>query len=384
MKAADSPIRAGVAGLIAMAAAMGIGRFAYTPILPAMMEELGLDAAAAGLIASANYLGYLIGAFAAAYGWAAGRERTVVIAALGVNALLLVGMAAITAPAVMAAIRLAAGVASAFVMVFSAAIVITPQSAEDRPTVQSIHFAGVGAGMALSALAIGLLAHAGFGWRMEWLAMALISAAALVAVVRLIPATTFAASARPEAEPALRWTAGLRRVTVAYGIFGFGYIVTATFLVAIVRADGGSPSLEAAVWLVTGLTAAVSVAVAQPLSRRVGVRTVVVAGCLLEAVGVAASVLVPAPLGALVGGILLGATFVVITAYGLQFGRAMAPQSQRRIFAFMTASFGTGQIIGPIIAGYLTEWSGSYTLASLTAAAALLLSAAMILRASYT
>lgn len=379
-KAAESPIRAGLAGLIAMAAAMGIGRFVYTPILPMMMEEAGLDAAAAGLIASANYLGYLLGAFAAAYGWAAGRERRVVIAALGVNALLLALMATTGSPAAMAAVRLGGGVASAFVMVFSAAIIINPQPADDRPKVQSIHFAGVGAGMALSALATGVLAQAGFGWRLEWAVMALICAAAMLVVARLIPASAHAISATPAAEPALHWAPGLRRVTLAYGIFGFGYIVTATFLVAIVRADGGSSSLESAVWLLTGLAAALSVAVAQPITARFGARTVVVAGCMVEAVGVAASVLAPAPFGALLGGFLLGGTFVAITAYGLQLGRAMAPQSQRRIFALMTAAFGTGQIIGPVVAGYLTEWSGSYTPASLTAAVALVVAALLVLR----
>src|SRR5947209_16736662 len=49
-------------GVLALAAAMGIGRFAYTPILPAMEAAAHLDTAQAGLLAAANYAGYLVGA----------------------------------------------------------------------------------------------------------------------------------------------------------------------------------------------------------------------------------------------------------------------------------------------------------------------------------
>ncbi|MBL7396024.1 YbfB/YjiJ family MFS transporter, partial [Escherichia coli] len=83
-----------------------------------------------------------------------------------------------------------------------------------------------------------------------------------------------------------------------------------------------------------------------PLLRQVGPFAVVALGMLVQAVGVAASVVLPPPVGPLLGGVLLGLTFIVITAAGFQAGRAILPQSPRRVMAVMTAAFGIGQIIG--------------------------------------
>ncbi|TIM82853.1 YbfB/YjiJ family MFS transporter, partial [Mesorhizobium sp.] len=119
MKAAlPSPLRLAFAGMIALAVAMGIGRFVYTPILPGMMEELGLSPADAGWIASANYLGYLIGALAAVGGWAHGRERLLMLAGLAATAVLTGLMGLAETMAAFLVIRFLAGLASAFVLVF--------------------------------------------------------------------------------------------------------------------------------------------------------------------------------------------------------------------------------------------------------------------------
>ncbi len=370
-----SPLRSAIAGLVALAVAMGIGRFAFTPILPSMMAQQGIGPDAAGLIAAANYGGYLAGAVAASMSWAAGRERGLVIVALACSAALLAMMALTGEVWLLCLIRFLAGLASAFVMVFAASLVLGQPAAAGRPWVQSVHFAGVGMGMAVSSIVAGSLSLGRQPAETLWLAMAAIGLVAIPAVGWLVPRPASRSGVAASVEPKLEWTPPLLSLTVAYGLFGFGYIITATFVVAIVRDGGGSPAFEMLVWLVTGIAAAISVAVGQPIAARYGPLRLFTVGCLVEAVGVAASVLLPSPAGPLIGGGILGGTFVLITAYGLQAGRLQAPLSGRRVFASMTAIFGIGQIVGPVFAGWLSASTGSYTAASLVAALALVAAA---------
>jgi hypothetical protein len=169
----------------------------------------------------------------------------------------------------------------------------------------------------------------------------------------------------------------MNRWAIAYGLFGFGYVVTATFLVAIVRAEPGIRSVEPFVWLVVGVTAAPTVAAWDWLGTQWGIERAFAVACLLEAAGVAASVLWPTAAGELLASALLGGTFMGITALGLTGGRRLAGGDPRRTFAILTAAFGVGQIVGPTLAGLLHDWTGAFVLPSLLAAGALVAAAAL-------
>jgi MFS family permease len=365
----------GLAGAIAMAAAMGFGRFFYTPVLPGMIAGIPISSADAGYIAAGNFAGYLAGAVLAGYGWAAGRERVIAIAALTASALLLAAMGLTTSVAAFIVIRFLAGLASALAMVLTSSIVLpfARQGGAKGHVVNFLHFGGVGAGIALSsALALIVNTSAGdaaHGWRFNWLAGAAIALVAVAAVHRLLPRPQ--ANAVRKAEPRLIWRLPLVMLTASYGLFGFGYVITATFLVTMARQGDAGPLVEFLAWFVTGCAAAVSLVAWHPVAIRFGLAKAYVASLVLLAVGVVGSVLLPSTTGVLFGGLLLGANFMVITAYGLQLGGTLAPESPRRALASMTAAFGTGQIIGPLVAGWAAQVSGSFTLPTLIATAVL-------------
>ncbi|QEE44606.1 YbfB/YjiJ family MFS transporter [Rhizobium sp. WL3] len=375
-------VSTGLAGALGMASAMGFGRFSFTPILPGMLAGLPLSSTDAGLIAAGNFAGYLVGAVLGAYGWAAGRERSVALAALVFTALLQLAMGLSSSLWLFVLIRFAAGVASAFALIFLSAIVLGHAAARGNDHVQSAHFGGVGAGIALSSLVVLLISASAAGsiggWRLEWSAGAAISLAIAGAVWRLLPAMP-SGQAQAIVEPPVEWKLPLVLVTLAYGLFGFGYVITATFVVTMARLGDAGPMVEFFSWFLAGLAAAVSLLVWRPFMQRFGLAAVFVTGLLVEAMGVLASVILPLPFAALVGGVLLGATFLMITAYGLRIGRLLAPRSPRRALAFMTAAFGVGQILGPLVAGAMAERTGSFTAPTMVAAVVLFAAVLVVL-----
>jgi len=151
------PFSLALGGLVALAAAVGIGRFVYTPILPLMVEDLGMTKGAAGLLASANFAGYLAGALLAATPTLPGSRRNWLLLALIMSSLTTGAMAFASSTVAFLTVRFAGGVASAFVLVFASALVLDRLSAAGRPDLAAVHFACVRAGMALSAVLVSSL-----------------------------------------------------------------------------------------------------------------------------------------------------------------------------------------------------------------------------------
>ena len=370
-----SPWRLAVGGMLAMAAAIGIGRFVYTPILPMMMAEEGLSAGQAGMIASSNYLGYLIGAMVAATALLRGSPRGWLLGALLASAVSTLAMAWTDSYAAFLAMRFIGGLVSSWVLVFATSLVIARLTDMGRGGLTAVLFAGVGFGIVFASLLTGLAMDDQFGWRGAWINSGVSALVAALLVAVLVPGRRADAAPVPvrQGSPA-RSIGGL---LAAYGLFGFGYVITATFIVQLVRSSAYPPEAEIAIWVLVGIAGIPSVWLWNRYAAAAGNSKAFSVACVVLAVGVGASVLLPGLWGLVPGAVLLGSTFMAITAIGLVEARERSGRDPRHVLAMMTAAFGAGQILGPAVAGYMRDAFGSFLLPSLLASVLLVLAAGL-------
>lgn len=363
-----------VGGMLALAVAVGLGRFIYTPILPFMIEALGLTKGQAGWIASANYAGYMLGALAASSPKLTGSRRLWMIGALLTGAATTAAIGLVSDIGLFMLLRFVGGLASAFAFVYASALVVERLQAMGRGGLSAVHFGGVGVGIILSALIVSGAVLSEIDWRGQWFGGGLASLVAAVLVWALVPEQRGEGDAKPKGA----FLPGLFQLIFAYGLFGFGYIITATFLMTIVREAENARQLEPVIWLVVGLAGAPSVALWMWVGRRFGILKTYSLACLAEAIGVCASVLWVSPASLILAGALLGGTFIALTALGLVGSRMFTTGDPRQVVGLMTASFGFGQIVGPTYAGSLYDITGSFLPSSMTAVGALLISSLLV------
>ena len=273
--------------------------------------------------------------------------------------------------------RFAGGIVSAWVLVFASALVIPRLREKGQARLGALHFAGVGIGISLAALVTALATATESGWRGAWVYNGFAAFLAAILVLWLVPAGV----APPSPAPAERdeGEGPIGPLLTAYGLFGFGYIITATFIVQLVRAAAYPPLAEMVVWLLVGLAAVPSVWLWNNCARRTGNSRAYALACVLLAIGVAASVLMPGLYGLVAGAVLLGGTFMGITALGLVEAGHRSGGDPRRSLGLMTAAFGIGQILGPLVGGTMRDVFGSFLLPSMLASLALLVAARLAL-----
>ncbi|HEY6242234.1 MAG TPA: YbfB/YjiJ family MFS transporter, partial [Burkholderiales bacterium] len=326
-----------IAGLAALAVAMGIGRFAFTPILPMMQDDAGLSIAGGGWLASANYAGYLVGALSAM------RLPLSPVAAIRAGLLAIsaatLAMGLLQGFAVWFALRALAGVASAWVLVFVSTWALA------RLASGGIVYSGVGAGIAAAgAVCLALMtAHASSS--AAWIALGAASFVVTACLWRVLGSGSNPAGESARAKPEARhW-----KLVLCYGAFGFGYIIPATFLPAMAKEVIADPTLFGWAWPAFGAAAAASTYFAGSFRNQRKVWTI---ATLVMALGVVLPLMVAGLPGILAAAVLVGGTFMVITMAGMQEARRVAAERARPLMAAMTSAFALGQIAGPLWVGY--------------------------------
>ena len=369
-----APVTIALAGLIALGVAMGIGRFAFTPLLPMMLAERSIDLSGASLLASANYLGYLMGALACTFQpwiWrhlglaSAVNGPKLVRGGLVATALLTLGMA-LQIPAAWTLLRFAAGVASAVVFLYTSSFCLEQLARRAVPAMGALIFVGPGLGIVASGLAatalVQLHAPAASGWLTFGLLAALLTAAVWRAFDAGAGIAAPAAAASGGGQAALHAPGGageMSLLTLAYGLAGIGYIVTATFLPVIARQALPESHWLDLFWPLFGTGVMLGAVGASRLRPGRDLRLRLAACYVVQAAGVAASLVSPTLAGFAVGSLLLGLPFTAITFFAMQEVRRVRPLQATSYMGLLTAAYGLGQIVGPPLAAWLVARSAS-------------------------
>lgn len=387
---ADRPLAVALAGMAALAVAMGIGRFAFTPLLPMMLHDGVVTLAGGSWLATANYLGYLMGALACmALPWVApaARQRwhAVRLARWGLAAtvLLTLGMA-LPLPATWPALRFAAGVASALVFLNVSVWCMVRLVALGQPALGGLIFCGPGLGIVLTGLSASAMVALGWPAAAGWAVFGLLSVGLCTAVWPVLqgvalPAPAAASHALGSALPG-RGPLARTGLTLAYGLAGLGYIVTATFLPVIARAAlPAGPPWPDLFWPLFGAGVALGALLSTRTPAAWDRRWLLMAAYAVQAGAIALSLVWPGPLGFALGSLLLGLPFTAITFYALQEARRVWPAAGDSFPGLLTAAYGIGQIVGPPMVAWMLHHAATqgqgfvYGLA--VAAAALVLGA---------
>ncbi|WP_051637624.1 YbfB/YjiJ family MFS transporter [Rhodococcus sp. UNC363MFTsu5.1] len=343
---------------LTLAVAMGLGRFAFTPILPLMVSQAGLTAESAATLATANYLGYLVGAVVAIFAHWIPRSR----AALRVSLVLLIAtlalMPAAESMSLWLTLRFLAGVASAVLFVFTARV--AHQQVTGGGDGVGWVFGGIGAGIALSGCAL-LALGSGGSWRVSWLVVAALAAVLALFAWSLPGGDPVAAASAGGPTPVSR--RARRRfgwLMAAYFCEGVGYIVSATFIVAAVASIGSATWLGSAVWIAVGLAGLPSCVLWIRLSRRHSRVAMLAVAFAVQIIGVGASALFDSTAVQLLAALAFGGTFMGIVMLTLAEGAELVGP---RAPAIGTSLYGLGQVLGPLMVAPLLDTGYSRSLA---------------------
>ncbi|MCP1483701.1 MULTISPECIES: MFS transporter [Pseudomonas] len=375
-----SPLIRLSACFVALMMAMGIGRFALTPQMPHLLSEGQFDLTAAGLIAAANYLGYLLGAVDAMFAHRPQQVQRRLHGGLWLCVLLTLASFWATGFWSHLVLRFGTGVASAWVLVMITSLSQPLAAAAGRPRLGALVFAGPGLGIFLTGL-LALVSHLlNQTSATLWLIYAAAALVMMLGVWRILPQPVgglpvVVTDANPPNQ-------GIGRLATIYALYGIGYIIPATFLSQMANAQFHGQWQADLFWPCFGLAAALGVLLVS-LRRHdpATTRHWLMATLWLQAAGVFACLL-SSGLGLALGVILCGTPFLACMQLVMQRSREIAPHATQRNAGLLTACFAVGQLSGPLLAALSSHFSGGLQPALVIAGSGLLIAGGLAMQST--
>ena len=367
-------------GILLLVVAMGISRFAFTPLLPFMRVDEGLSFQEAGWLASSNYVGYFVGALGA--GFIYRRKKGFLLSNVLLNTVSIIGMGLTHSFELWIVLRFIAGVTSGFIFVLTSSIIMDYLAKHLLTRWSGYAFSGIGIGIAISGLCVPFI-ETRFLWEGTWIGLGLLSTTFIVLTLLLWRHIVVQDSERvAKTADTNIWRGFMPWLIIAYGLEGLGYIITGTFLVDIIYNIENLRGYASYSWVVVGIAAAPSAPFWMAMMSRFKPIHVMFVAYILQVFGIALPVLSQTVWSVLLSAFLYGCTFVGIVTLATGYGRQLFPRQSGAVVSILTTFYAIGQIIGPIIASRLEDHFNTFK-APLVFASSIVFCALLILMSGY-
>lgn len=360
MSADTSRIKVLASGVCCLILTMGIGRFAYTPMMPIMFDQAGLTSVLAGWLATINYMGYMLGALTATLlGDLVIKDKLYRLGLiLTLITTLLMGLT--NNPWLWGVLRFIAGFSTASGLLIGAGLILNWLIRHHYRKEMGIHFSGIGLGIICVSLLV--LFSERLIWSEQWVLLALVGIVFAIPAWRWLPppdvsGLTAQGNALEDMPPSRRF---IQLMMFVYFCGGFGFVISATYIVAIVESQPALQGSGAVTFLLLGLCAAPSCIVWDLITRKVGVLNALLLAYCIHAVGIVLPALGNGLVFALLSASLYGLTFVGIVSIVLTMAGRFYPTKPAKLMGMLTMSYGVPQIVAPALAGYLAAQTGNY------------------------
>lgn len=361
-------------GIFNLVLVLGVARFSYTPLMPIMQIEANLGKVGAGWLASFNYFGYLLGAIIASnINNITLKDRLYRVGLIAaVLSTLLMGIS--ENYIIWAFSRFIAGLSTAAGLLLGTGLILNWLIRNKHQGELGIHFSGIGLGIAVASLAV-LAMRPFFIWKEQWLIFSLLGSFFLYPALKWMPSPSISEgkSSHKTLKDNPPGKLFLNIFLIVYFCAGIGYVVSATFIVAVIRELTGSTDYGSWIFLIMGVSAAPACIIWDLTARRAGVINAIIFAFVCQIVGIIFPVYPGGLFFSITGSLFFGASFVGIVSLVLTMAGLFCPTNPGKMMGKMTVSYGLAQIIGPAVTSMIAAKIGNFNDGLYFAAAVMLI-----------
>ncbi|BCP94074.1 MULTISPECIES: YbfB/YjiJ family MFS transporter [Staphylococcus] len=355
-----------VLSMLALIIAMSISRFAYTPILPFMQQDTSMNNQNAGLLATFNYLGYLIGAIIPMFITIKSKVFDLKLYVM-INVISVIFMGLSDHFLIWSVLRIIGGITSGTIFVLASNVALEALRMANKQSISGILYSAVGIGIFFSSIFIFLYTQAQT-WKATWIILGVVTLMAGIIILTSMknnPSISIHTTSSNQNPGKALNRAFIIPFSIAYFFEGAGYIVTGTFLVALIKTIPAYADYAALSWMFVGLGAIPATLIWSLFAEKFGYKKAIYSALILQIISVGLPIFSHHMLGLIIASILFGATFLGLTTLFMSKSQELMHHTNQNLnlVSLLTVIYSVGQMIAPMIAGLLIGDSNNYQLA---------------------